>query len=89
MEYFNEEYWAPIIRDKENSLYNKTHMDECEIQRVTKYIMEKYKINKKDALTKLINYAIDKKLQLKPVKRRDSVTRFPYEFCILENLEEL
>lgn len=88
-EYFSEKYWAPIIRDKENSLYNKTHLDEAEIHRATKYIMKKYSLNRKDALTKLINYAMAKKLKLKPMRRVGEATKLPYELCKLENLEEL
>lgn len=88
-EYFDENYWAPIIRDKENSIYNRTHLAEGEIHRATRHIMKKYNLNRKDALTKLLNYAIDKKLKLKPIKNSGLVTKLPYELCLLENLKEL
>ena len=76
-----------IIRDKEHSLYNKTHICRREMNKATQYIMKKYNLTYKDSLTKLINYAFDKKLKLEYVKN-DKTKIYGVETRIV-NLHEL
>lgn len=76
-----------VIRDKEHSLYNKTHICKMEMKRATSYIMKKYNLSYKDSLTKLINYAIDKKIKLECIKN-DRTKIYGVETKII-NLYEL
>jgi AmiR/NasT family two-component response regulator len=90
MELYSKKYLNFVIRDKEISLYNRTHLSDDEIYKATKYIMKKYKLSKKDALTRLVNLAIDKKLKIRIIKGKDyNSTKSVYETYVLENLEEL
>ena len=58
-----------ILKDRWRSFLNKTHIREQEAENVVKYIMHKYKLDVADALKKLNNLYIDKKIQLKRIDK--------------------
>ena len=65
-----------ILKDRWTSFLNKTHIRETEAENVVRYIMRKYKLDTADALKKLNNLYIDKKIQLKRIDKdsRNSIT---------------
>jgi len=69
------------------SLKNRTHMVDNDIKQAINYFCDKYKIDKQDALKKLINYAIDGKLVLKKVTEQNiSSIEIKYKLINLNDL---
>lgn len=69
------------------SLKNRTHMVDKDIKQAINYFCDKYKIDKQDALKKLINYAIDGKLVLKKVTEQNiSSIEIKYKLINLNDL---
>ena len=61
-------------RDKIISFLNRTKVPKGDIKLYTKPVMETFGVNFEQALKKLINWAIDKKLELETVKVRKDGT---------------
>ncbi len=53
-----------MMQDKINGIYNRAHIIESDILKAKEHIMKKYKLNDMEALSKLSNLVIDKKLEL-------------------------
>lgn len=69
------------------SLKNRTHMVDNDIEQAINYFCDKYKIDKQDALKKLINYAIDGKLVLKKATEQNtSSIEIKYKLMNLNDL---
>lgn len=57
--------FTPMIEDKITSLWNKTRINRKQAIIYSNFLMGKYNIDRNEAMKKLVNYAIDKKLELK------------------------
>lgn len=68
-----EQQYRKIVKDRYASLYNKTHLSDDDIKKLVNYVMGKYSLSELDALKKLINLAIDKKLNIKEREVSDKV----------------
>lgn len=54
-----------MVEDKLTSLQNRTHISRDDALKATKFIQDKYSLSQIDALKKLVNCAIDKKIKIK------------------------
>lgn len=75
------------IRDKINGIYNRVHIIESDIIKAQKHIMKKYKLDEIDALTKLFNLVIDKKIEL--VLDKEEYKKSYLEKYTIKNIEEI
>lgn len=74
-----------MLEDKIISIYNRTHVEERDINKKITYVSEKLGLEKIEAARKIVNWAIDKKIELVPFrKNRRGIT-----INKMKNIEDL